>query len=324
MVNFSLEEKILNVNNKSFKYIEKGEGHLVLLIHGWPENCISWHNQISFIAKLGYKVVAMNVRGYAGSYSPNSIKSYKLKFFMEDIIDIINYFDKNNAILIGHDWGAPICWTTAAYYKEKIAAVIGLSVPFTKRGKVSSTRLWQNLYKDIFFYQNYFQYENIPEKELEKNISETLLKVYYWCSEEGFQDKIKSNIKLSSGLLDGIPLPDKNRLKWLNSKFIKKLIKDFEKSGFRGSLNRYRAQNLDWEELIELDNLNVSQPSIFIGGEHDPVRSFIKDYDAFKNAGKYCTNFMGAFIIQNAGHWVQQEKPKEVNKVIGDFLKKLA
>ena len=101
-------------------------------------------------------------------------------------------------------------------------------------------------------------------------------------------------------------------------------LSDFEKSGFRGSLNRYRAQNLDWEELTELEHLNVSQPSIFIGGEHDPVRSFIKDYDAFKNPGKYCTNFKGSFIIENSGHWVQQEKPDEVNKIIGNFLKKLA
>ena len=124
MVNFSLEEKTLKVNNKSFKYIEKGEGQLVLFIHGWPENCISWLKQISFISKLGYKAVAINVRGYAGSYSPNSIQNYKLKFFMEDIIDVIDYFNKENAILIGHDWGAPICWTTAAYYKEKIALKI--------------------------------------------------------------------------------------------------------------------------------------------------------------------------------------------------------
>ena len=149
------------------------------------------------------------------------------------------------------------------------------------------------------------------------------MKVFYWCSEEGFKDKIKSNTKLGSGLLEGISLPKKNRLKWLNPEFLKKLIKDFEKSGFRGSLNRYRAQNLDWEELIELEYLNVLQPSIFIGGEHDPVRSFIKDHDAYKNAGQYCTNFMGSFIIKNSGHWVQQEKPKEVNIIISDFLKKL-
>ena len=94
MVKLALEEKVLAVNNKYFKYIESGEGKLVLLVHGWPENCNSWLNQIFVIANLGYRVVALNVRGYAGSYSPKSIQSYKLKFFMEDIIDIINFLIK--------------------------------------------------------------------------------------------------------------------------------------------------------------------------------------------------------------------------------------
>ena len=108
---------------------------------------------------------------------------------MEDILDIISYFKKDKAILIGHDWGAPICWTTAAYYKNKVSGVIGLSVPFTRRGKISSTKLWKKLYKNIFFYQNYFQKLDIPENELEKNISISLQKIYYWCSAEGYKDK---------------------------------------------------------------------------------------------------------------------------------------
>ena len=92
MVNLFLKEKTLKANNKSFKYIEKGQGNLILLVHGWPESCYSWLNQIFFISNLGFKVVAINVRGYSGSFSPRSIQSYKLKFFIEDIIDIINYF----------------------------------------------------------------------------------------------------------------------------------------------------------------------------------------------------------------------------------------
>ena len=118
-------------------------------MHGWPENWASWSKQISYISNLGYRVIAINTRGYAESYSPKELKYYTLKFFMKDIIDIIDYFEEENAILIGHDWGAPICWTTAAYNK-KISAVIGLSVPFTRRGKISSIKLWKNYIK-IFF-----------------------------------------------------------------------------------------------------------------------------------------------------------------------------
>ena len=238
---------------------------------------------------------------------------------MEDIIDIISFLNKGTAILIGHDWGAPICWTTAAYFKEKISGVIGLSVPFTRRGKISSTKLWNKLYKNIFFYQNYFQKIDIPEKELEKDILMSLKKIYYWCSAEGYFDKIKTSKDLKSGLLDNIPDPG-DRLKWLVNINLKSMVKDFEESGFKGTLNRYRAQEIDWIELKELDEMLITPPSLFIGGEFDPVRYFIKNYDAYKNAGKYCSNYKGTFIIKNSGHWVQQEKPAEVNKIIKDFL----
>ena len=118
-------------------------------------------------------------------------------------------------------------------------------------------------------------------------------------------------------------MPDKNKMKWLNQKVINSLVKDFEKSGFEGSLNRYRAQEIDWQDLKKLSYLSITQPSIFIGGEYDPVRSFIKGYDSYKNAGKYCDDFKGAFILKNCGHWVQQEKPNQVNKIIGNFLSTL-
>ncbi len=309
----------LVVNNKKFKAVITGNGPLVLLVHGWPETWVSWKEQINFISKLGYKVCAFNTRGYGESFSPNEIKDYSLKYFMEDIIDIISYFNTDKAILIGHDWGAPICWTTAAYYKEKVSAIIGLSVPYTRRGKISSTKLWKNLYKNIFFYQNYFQKTSIPEKELEKDILSSLQKIYYWCSAEGYYDKIKTSKDINSGLLDNIPLP-KDRLKWLRNDNLEAMVKDFEKSGFKGSLNRYRAQEIDWIELQELDKLTITPPSLFIGGEYDPVRKFIKDYDSYKHAGKFCENFKGSYIIKQAGHWVQQEKPKEVNQIIKKFL----
>ena len=313
------EPKTLEIKKKKFKCVIKGEGPLVLLVHGWPETWVSWNNQINFIAKLGFQVLAFNTRGYGGSFIPESISSYSLKYFMEDIIDIISFLNKGTAILIGHDWGAPICWTTAAYFKEKVSGVIGLSVPFTRRGKISSTKLWNKLYKNIFFYQNYFQKIDIPEKELEKDILMSLKKIYYWCSAEGYFDKIKTSKDLKSGLLDNIPDPG-DRLKWLVNINLKSMVKDFEESGFKGTLNRYRAQEIDWIELKELDEMLITPPSLFIGGEFDPVRSFIRNYDAYKNAGKYCSNYKGTFIIKNSGHWVQQEKPTEVNKIIKEFL----
>ncbi len=318
----NLEEKFLKIKNKKFKYVSLGEGPLVILVHGWPETLYSWRHQIKFIAKLGFKVVAFNTRGYADSYSPINISEYSMKNFVNDLLGIIDFFNYKNAVLIGHDWGAPICWNTAALQKKKVSAVIGMSVPYTRRGKVSSLKLWQKLYKNKFFYQNYFQKKELPEKELEENISETILKIYYWCSGQGFKDNIKTSKDINSNLLDNITLP-KNKLFWLDDNYLLKSIEEFNKSGFRGSINRYRAQDIDWKELYILDDLNVTQPSMFIGGEYDPVRYFIKDYDAFKHSGKYCDDLKISYIVPKVGHWVQQESPEIVNNLIKDFLKQI-
>ena len=78
-----LIQKTLTLNKKHFRYTEEGKGKLILLVHGWPETLLSWKNQISFIAKLGYKVVAFNTRGYAGSYSPENISDYAIKYYMK-------------------------------------------------------------------------------------------------------------------------------------------------------------------------------------------------------------------------------------------------
>ena len=175
--------------------------------------------------------------------------------------------------------------------------------------------------KIYFFIKIIFRKLDIPENELERDILSSLQKIYYWCSAEGYKDKIKTSKNINSGLLDEIPLP-KNKLKWLNNDNLQSMVSDFrESNSFRGPINRYRAQDIDWLELKELENLSIIPPSLFIGGEYDPVRRFIKDYDAYKNAGKYCLDFKGCHIIKDAGHWVQQEKPKEVNKVIKNFLK---
>ena len=86
-----------------------GEGELGLLVHGWPELWYSWSHQIKPIADMGFKVIAIDMRGYGESSKPQEIEKYDMKSLMQDIIDIIDHQKRKSAILIGHDWGAPIC-----------------------------------------------------------------------------------------------------------------------------------------------------------------------------------------------------------------------
>jgi pimeloyl-ACP methyl ester carboxylesterase len=302
--------------------VEYGKGPLIIMVHGWPESWYSWRHQIKPLADLGFKVLAIDVRGYGKSSKPEEVEKYDMLSLVNDILGIIKEEDAEKAILIGHDWGAPICWNTAALHPNKVKAVIGLSVPHARRGTISNSELWRTMYKDNFFYQTYFEKEGVAEEELERNIGVSLRKIYYWISAEGHDAKVKTNFEKNSELLDGLvdpnPFPS-----WLTEEDLNFYINEFTNSGFRGPINRYRNQDRDWENIPELSELKIEVPSFFIGGGKDSIRKFIKGYDLYENPGKHCNDFYGKIIIEKAGHWVQQEAPKETTDGIISFLKKL-
>jgi pimeloyl-ACP methyl ester carboxylesterase len=140
-----------------------GDGPLILCVHGFPELWYSWRHQIAHFSGLGYKVAALDVRGYGGSSKPHEIAAYSIRNLASDVAAIIDQLGGGTAILFGHDWGAPIVWNTALLYPDKVVAVAGLSVPFVPRGAASFIDMARAMYKDRFFYQLYFQNEGVAE-----------------------------------------------------------------------------------------------------------------------------------------------------------------
>jgi len=296
------------------------------MVHGWPELWYSWRHQIRAVVEAGFRVVAPDVRGYGGSDKPYPIEAYDMIELTADVIGLIDALDEEKAILIGNDWGAPICWNTAVLHPERISAVVGLSVPHLKRGEISAIELWKQLYEGKFFYQLYFQEEGIAEAEMEADVRTTLRKIFYSVSgdppaEVGWEQFLAKgpNDNLLDGLSDPDPFPA-----WLTDEDLDYFVEAFTKGGFRGPLNRYRAQHRDWELLPQLSELTVDQPSYFIAGALDVVRNFIPGIDLFENPGINCTDFRGSTIIDGEGHWIQQEAPELVNRAILDFLSEIS
>ena len=316
---FSLQN--FSTNGITVRAAVEGTGPLVIMVHGWPELWYSWRHQIRPIAEAGFKVVAPDVRGYGGSDKPHAIEAYDMIELTADIVGLIDALGEEKAILVGHDWGAPICWNTAALHPDRVSAVVGLSVPYWRRSEVSSIELWKQLYKGRFFYQLYFQKEGVAEAELEADVRTTLRKIYYIASGDPTAEETQHlaakgpEDKFLEGLPDPHPFPT-----WLTDEDLDYFIDAFSHSGFRSSLNRYRAQQRDWELLPQLSELTVDQPSYFIAGALDVVRTFIPDKDLFENPGANCTDFRGATLIEGEGHWIQQEAPEQVNRVLLEFL----
>ena len=296
-----------------------GKGPLILCVHGFPELWYSWRHQINYFSERGYTVAAMDVRGYGGSSKPHDISAYSIRNLASDVAAAIDQLGGGTAILFGHDWGAPVVWNTALLYPNKVSAVAGLSVPFLPRGPVSFLDMAKGMYKDRFFYQLYFQNEGIAEAEFEADIPGALRKCYFAISgaaplNKWIEEK-PADARLLDGMIDPQPFPD-----WMSDEDLHVYAEAFRAGGFRGPLNRYRAQNIDFQDMAEFAGKPVTQPSFFIAGERDAVRSFVPGMDLYANPGRACTDFRGSVILPHIGHWVQQEAPADTNAALQTFL----
>tara|TARA_Y100000814_G_scaffold28828_1_gene18733 strand:+ start:374 stop:1327 length:954 start_codon:yes stop_codon:yes gene_type:complete len=316
--------KFTQVTNQdiSINVAIEGSGPLIVCVHGWPELWYSWRHQLEYFSQRGYTVAALDVRGYGKSSKPDDVASYSLKELTSDVAAVVRSLSDDGAILIGHDWGAPIVWNTALLYPNLIRAVAGLSVPYIPGSDRAFIDVASELYADQFFYQIYFQEKGKAESELETDIPTALRKIYYAISGDAPSDDWLKHKPKEASLLDGMidpnPFPE-----WLTSDDLHIYSQAFEAGGFTGPLNRYRAQRIDVDELTAIRGKKIEQPAYFIGGAKDAVRHFVSGLDMYANPGIACLDFRGSTIIENAGHWVQQEAPRETNEALDSFLKSL-
>jgi pimeloyl-ACP methyl ester carboxylesterase len=299
-----------------------GDGPLIVCVHGWPELWYSWRHQVAHFSARGYKVAALDVRGYGGSSKPPEIAAYSMKNLTGDVAAVIEQLGGGSAILFGHDWGAPIVWNTALLHPAKVKAVAGLSVPYIPRGDASFLKIAETLYAGRFFYQLYFQREGVVEAELEADIPTALRKIYFTISGDAPPNAWIAPKPADAALLDGMIDP-KPFPAWLSEADLNVYVEAFRAGGFRGPINRYRAQEIDFAELADYAGKPVTQPSFFIGGERDAVRNFMPGMDLYADPGVACADFRGSVIIPRAGHWVQQEAPDATNAALEAFLARL-
>jgi pimeloyl-ACP methyl ester carboxylesterase len=295
---------------------EHGDDLPILCVHGWPELAHSWRHQLAHFAAQGRRIAAMDVRGYGGSSKPEAVAAYRLSELAGDVAAVIDALG-GRAILFGHDWGAPIVWNTALRHPDRVAAVAGLSVPYTPWGDMRFLDVMRALHAGRFFYQFYFQDQGVAEAELAGD-PDALLKIYHALSGDadypGFGRKGPE-----ATLLEGVPLPDPAPA-WLPAADLAIYKAAFAAGGWRGPINRYRAQDLDFDEAAGLRGERIAQPAAFIAGTRDPVRHFAPGMDLYATAGAACADFRGTTLIEGAGHWVQQEAPAATNAALSAFV----
>jgi pimeloyl-ACP methyl ester carboxylesterase len=170
----AVTHRMVEANGIHLYIAEQGQGPLVVLCHGFPESWYSWRHQLTALAAAGFHAVAPDMRGYGRSDRPEAIEQYTLLHLVGDMVGLLDALGAEQAVIAGHDWGAPVAWHAALLRPDRFRAVIGLSVPFLPRGRVAPTSVMPRR-EDAMFYQLYFQKPGEAEAELERDVRQTFI-----------------------------------------------------------------------------------------------------------------------------------------------------
>jgi len=307
---------------------ESGAGPLVVLCHGFPESWYSWRHQLHGVAEAGFHAVAPDMRGYGQTQRPEEIDQYTLLHLIGDIIGLLDTLGAETAVIVGHDWGAPVAWHAALLRPDRFRGAVGLSVPFVPRRPARPTSMMPQT-QDAVFYQLYFQSPGIAEADLERDVRLSIRTLLYSASGDAPHWKNGAAAAAEVGMvprrggflsrmMNPTSLPH-----WLTEGDADFYIGEFERTGFQGALNWYRNIDRNWELLAPMAGARVTVPALYIAGDRDLVLAFRGMDQVIANLPKFVPQLRGTVLLPGCGHWTQQERADEVTEAIVNFVRRL-
>ncbi|MBB6505016.1 pimeloyl-ACP methyl ester carboxylesterase [Sphingomonas endophytica] len=294
--------------------IEAGSGPAILLCHGFPELGYSWRHQLRALADAGYRAIAPDMRGYGGTTVPDGVEHYTIFHLTGDMVALLEALGIAEAAIVGHDWGAPVAWTAAQLRPDLFRAVLGMSVPFARRGSISSLAKLRRAGLDAY-YQLYFQTPGRAERELEADV-DTAMRRIMWSLSAG-PSTAWSGMIGPAGALAAFHEPDQP-MPWIGDEDLARYGAAFRATGFAGALNWYRNIDRNWELTASLAGLGITQPAWFVIGDCDPILPAVRP--AIDVLPQTVPGLRGTTMLPGVGHWLQQEASGAVNAVLIDFL----
>jgi pimeloyl-ACP methyl ester carboxylesterase len=318
-----MNHRFVDTNGIKMHLVEQGQGPLVILCHGFPECWYSWRHQIPALADAGFHVVVPDQRGYGQTDRPEPIEAYNILQLTGDMVGLIHALGEEQAIIVGHDWGAPVAWHCALLRPDLFRAISLLSVPYRSGSWESGrpTEAMKRMAGEQEFYMLYFQEPGKVEAELEADVRKTMRMFLYSSSgDPPLEKRWRYLFSKSEKFLDTGSLPE-TLPAWLTEQDLAFFTREFERTGFRGGLNWYRNIDRNWELTPFLSGVKLRLPALFVAGEFDPVISINRK--AFNTVEKAMPDLRKKVLLPGAGHWIQQERPAEVNQLLIEFLTNL-
>jgi pimeloyl-ACP methyl ester carboxylesterase len=281
--------------------VEQGHGNPVVLLHGFPELAYSWRHQIRGLVDAGYHAIAPDMRGFGRSETPDEIEAYDIVELCGDVARVLDDRALERAAVVGHDWGATVAWHFALMHPERTACVAGISVPLVPNPRAAPlTIMRENLGED--FYIVWFQEPGVAEQALERDVRRTLLTPAVWDPAWAAREDERPRVP-----------------PFMNEQDVDVYVREYLRTGFRGGLNWYRNIDRNWELTREYDDRRIEAPALFMAGTRDSTMNWMSP-DAMRDR----VTDLRVELVDDAGHWLQQERPDEVNSALLALLRDAA
>ena len=305
------------LNGIEMHVAECGAGPLVLMCHGWPELWYSWRHQLKALAESGFRAVAPDMRGFGRTSAPDDVAAYSIFHNVGDMVALVSALGETRALIVGHDWGAPVAWHAALLRPDMFPAVCAMSVPHRKRGRAAPLETLKQAGKGDYYWI-YFQ-DRAAEDEFARDARYTIKRLFHI----GFggtprEDKMSLYVDRAKGLLGSprdVPLPP-----WLSEADLDVFANEYRRTGFRGGLNWYRNIDRNWELTAPWQDAKIMQSALFIAGSNDAVITGSMGQRALDELETVAPN-VRKIILEGAGHWIQQERHDEVNAALVSFAR---
>lgn len=300
--------KSIETNGVTLEVFEAGAGRPLVLCHGWPEHAYSWRHQIPALVDAGYHVIVPNQRGYGGSSRPDAVTDYDITHLTGDVVGLLDHFGHEDAVFVGHDWGAIMVWNLAMMHRERVAGVINLSVPFMERGATEWVAFWEQMLGGDFYIVHFNRQVGVADAAFESDPRRFLGNMYRTKTWAAPPPALEPGMALLSLMRlenpPGVPLMSDDELDVF--------VQAFEASGFTGGINWYRNLTRNWE-IIGAYEQKVHQPALMIHGQYDMVPMSPTLAQSVPNV---------EVETLPCGHWIQQEQAEETNRLMLDWLRR--
>ena len=297
---------MISVNGVELEVFEAGQqnqGKPIILCHGWPEHAFTWRHQVPVLVEAGYHVIVPNQRGYGGSTHPVEVTDYDIEHLTGDLTALLDHYGYEDAIFVGHDWGAMVVWGLTLLHPGRVKGVIALALPYQVRGERPWIEMMEEFLGSDYYFVHFNRQPGVADAILDENAPQFLRNIFRKNIPQIAPEPGMAMINLANAKE---PLGDPI----MSDEELDVFVSSFEATGFTGSINWYRNLDRNWHLLANADPI-IQQPALMIYGDRDVIPKFEGLSEFVPHVDE---------VSLDCGHWIQQEKPEETNRAILKWL----